>query len=109
MFKGRDTYKSKSGRWVVYFVNIIFQVLPKILAIQIFSFGFVAFFFGPAEVIPSLLWIPFVMVAARAIVYYFWRSSSRTCSIRGSLLFGLSTIYTFNEFDFFSKSTVRHI
>ena len=37
---GRNTYQN-SKRWCVYFFSIILQVMPKLLAYQVFAFGFV--------------------------------------------------------------------
>ena len=79
------------------FFSIICQVVPKIFAYLVFSFGFIGSFKYPNAIIPSILALPLILSLARAIVY---RISRRSKSWRFSLLFGLSTMYTLNEHDF---------
>ena len=57
---GRTTHKTKL-RWIIFFLSIICQVVPKIFAYLVFSFGFVGYVSSNA-IIPSLLILPLFMV-----------------------------------------------
>ena len=112
-----ETYFSKSGRkeyktiqrWALYFSSIIFQVVPKIFAYQMFAFGFVPYIapkgMGPDLIIPVLLTLPLILSLIRAIVFYFAFARDDTektvgKKIKDSLLFGLATMYVCMENDF---------
>ena len=71
---GRRTYKTP-GRWLLYFSSILFQVVPKIFAYQVFAFGFVPHVagseWGPDLIIPVLLGLPLGLSILRAIVFHY--------------------------------------
>ena len=101
---GRKIYKTK-GRWILFFMSIIFQVIPKIFAYQIFAFGFIPYLFpeiGADLIIPTLLILPFVLSFIRAMVYLCSIAEKRMGhkSLRESLFFGLATIYVCSEHAF---------
>ena len=112
-----ETYFSKSGRkeykttkrWALYFSSIVFQVVPKIFAYQMFAFGFVPYIapegMGPDLIIPVLLTLPLLLSLIRAIVFYFAFAKEDTektvgKNIKDSLLFGLATMYVCMENNF---------
>jgi hypothetical protein len=112
-----ETYFSKSGRkeykttqrWALYFSSIVFQVVPKIFAYQMFAFGFVPYIapkeMGPDLIIPVLLTLPLFLSLIRAIVFYFAfakddKEKTVGKKIKDSLLFGLATMYVCMENDF---------
>ena len=108
---GRRTYKTP-GRWLLYFSSILFQVVPKIFAYQVFAFGFVPYVagneWGPDLIIPTLLGLPSVLSILRAIVFH--------CTVfkfkefpkrRESLLFGLATMYVCSENDFHYRNALE--
>ena len=105
---GRNTWIKHPSKFIVYFISIIFQVVPRILAYEAFAFGVMGKLM-PDLIIPCLLMLPLLMASLRSIVYgvYIRLSKSRrdiTKSDRpwASLLFGLSSIYSFNEHYFYS-------
>ena len=104
---GRNTYQN-SKRWCVYFFSIILQVMPKLLAYQVFAFGFVGTY-SPSLIIPSLVIYPLLLCLARALVYYCYITEFRpehidaSKRIKACLLFGISTVYTFNEQFFYTN------
>ena len=102
---GRNTWIKHPSKFIVYFISIIFQVVPRILAYEAFAFGVVGKLM-PDLIIPSLLILPLLMASLRSIVYgVYIRLSKRsdiTKYVRASLLFGLSSIYSFNEHYFYS-------
>ena len=89
---GRTTHKTKL-RWIIFFLSIICQVVPKIFAYLVFSFGFVGQI-GSNAIVPSLLILPLFMSIARATFYHLWEKS-KSCG--WSMLFGLSSMYILNE------------
>ena len=112
-----ETYFSKSGRkeykttqrWALYFSSIVFQVVPKIFAYQMFAFGFVPYIapkgMGPDLIIPVLLTLPLILSLIRAIVFFFAFANEDTKKpvgkkIKESLLFGLATMYVCMENNF---------
>ena len=112
-----ETYFSKSGRkeykttqrWALYFSSIVFQVVPKIFAYQMFAFGFVPYIapkgMGPDLIIPVLLTLPLILSLIRAIVFFFTFANEDTKKpvgkkIKESLLFGLATMYVCMENNF---------
>ena len=90
---GRTTHKTKL-RWIIFFLSIICQVVPKIFAYLVFSFGFVGHISGSNAIVPSLLILPLFMSIARATFYHLWEKSKSCC---WSMLFGLSSMYILNE------------
>ena len=104
---GRKNYTKKPARYLVYALSIIFQVIPKILAYLFFAFGVIGYNL-PELIIPSLLLLPLISAMIRSIIYHCFRDFSSKYrehrSKRASALFGLSTIYTFNEHYFYSKN-----
>ena len=109
---GRRTYKTKpKPRWLLYFSSIVYQVVPKIFAYQVFAFGFVPYIgkimtekfslspdLGPNLIIPVLLFLPLFLSLVRAIVFHLFAFKPR--SWRESFLFGLSTMFVCSENDF---------
>ena len=95
---GKHTYKSHIN-WAIFFMSIILQVVPKIFAFQIFSFGFIAFHFGPGHIIGSLLVIAWISSGTRAVWHYL---ASRNKSVKSSMLFGLSSLYYLSEHHFYT-------
>ena len=109
---GRRTYKTKpKPRWLLYFSSIVYQVVPKIFAYQVFAFGFVPYIgkimtekfslspdLGPNLIIPVLLLLPLFLSLVRAIVFHMFAFKRR--SWRESFLFGLSTMFVCSESDF---------
>ena len=104
---GKKALIKYPSKLFVYFNSIIFQVIPRILAYEAFAFGVVGKLLAPFLIIPSLLILPLLMVSLRAIVYRVYiRLSKRRYTITrpvwASLLFGLSSLYSFNEHNFYS-------
>ena len=109
---GRRTYKTKpKPRWLLYFSSIVYQVVPKIFAYQVFAFGFVPYVgnilsekynlspdLGPNMIIPVLLVLPLLLSLLRAFVFHLAVFKSRRG--RESFLFGLSTMFVCSENDF---------
>ena len=83
------------GRWIFYFLSIIFQIIPKILAYQVFAFGFWTYFFGHHYVIAYIFILPVFFVFVRMIGFFF---ATKKFYLLNSLAFAMSTIYTFNSF-----------
>ena len=108
---GRQTYVNLP-RWLLYFSSIIFQVMPKMLAYQVFAFGFVGRI-SANLIIPSMVFIPLSLCFIRALVYYCYIHKFRPDFIepekrfKACLLFGFSTIYTFNEQYFYTTERQR--
>ena len=104
---GRDSYQNLQ-RFLTYFLSIILQVMPKLLAYQVFAFGFIGSL-SPGFIIPSLVVIPMILCFVRAMVYYCYNEHFRPNYIhprkklKACLLFGFSTVYTFNEQDFYKN------
>ena len=108
---GRKTYKTP-GKWALYFSSIIFQVVPKIFAYQIFAFGFIPIVgeylvpeYGPNFIIPTLLLLPLVLSFFRASVFFctfYGKESTKTFGekARESMLFGLATMFVCMENNF---------
>ena len=99
---GRHAYKNKT-RWTIFFLCIIFQVVPKIFAYLVFCFGFVGHHIGPEYIIPSLLILALILSGLRAFAHG-WLNGCEKNSFRASLLFGLSSIYILNEHEFFKPN-----
>ena len=106
---GRRSYKTKpKPRWFLYFNSIIFQVVPKIFAYQVFAFGFVPYItkylssdLGPNLIIPVLLTLPFLLSILRTIVFHLTVfKCQRFPRWRDSILFGLATMFVCSENDF---------
>ena len=108
---GRRTYKTP-GRWLLYFSSILFQVVPKIFAYQVFAFGFVPYVagdeLGPDLIIPVLLGLPLVLSILRAIVFHWTVFHFKEFpKRRESLLFGLATMYVCSENDFHYRNALE--
>jgi hypothetical protein len=92
----------------LYFSSIIFQVVPKIFAYQIFAFGFIPYLVpdnGPNFIIPSLLLLPLVLSFFRASVFFctfYGKESEKSLGekARESMLFGLATMFVCMENNF---------
>ena len=99
---GRKTYKTP-GKWALYFSSIIFQVVPKIFAYQIFAFGFIPYLLpdnGPNFIIPTLLLLPLVLSFFRASVFFCTSKKKFGEKARESMLFGLATMFVCMENNF---------
>ena len=109
---GRRTYKTKpKPRWLLYFSSIVYQVVPKIFAYQVFAFGVAPHVgnilsekynlspnLGPNLIIPFLLLLPLLLSLLRAFVFHLAVFKPRR--VRESFLFGLSTMFVCSENDF---------
>ena len=96
---GRRIYKTK-GKWAMFFIGIVLQVVPKIFAYQVFCFGFVPYLFpeiGHDLIVPTLLILPLVFSFIRAMIYLCF---SPIKSQRVALFFGLATTYVCSEHAF---------
>ena len=116
---GRRSYKTKpKPRWFLYFNSIIFQVVPKIFAYQVFAFGFVPYIgklisekykissdLGPNLIIPVLLTLPFLLSILRTILFHLTVFKCQGFpKWRDSILFGLATMFVCSENDFHYRS-----
>ena len=112
---GRRSYKTKpKPRWFLYFNSIIFQVVPKIFAYQVFAFGFVPHIgklisekydissdLGVNLIIPVLLTLPFLLSILRTIVFHLTVFKCQGFPrLIDSILFGLATMFVCSENDF---------
>ena len=95
-------------RLMTYFLSIVLQVMPKLLTYQVFAFGCIGAI-HPNLIIPSVILVPFILCIVRAIVFYHYIKKYRPDYIhpdkrmKASILFGLSTVYIYNEQLFYTK------
>ena len=101
-------------RLLTFFLSIVFQIIPKLLTYQAFAFGYVGAI-NPNLIIPSLVLVPFTLCIVRGMVYYCYIHKYRPDYIdkdkrlKASILFGLSTIYIYNEQSFYVNQSYSRI
>ena len=95
-FSKKERHKTL-GRWLFFFLSIIFQIIPKILAYQVLAFGFWSHYLGNHYVIAYIFIMPVFLILVRVIMY--WIIAGKPYILQG-LIFAMSTIYTFNNFAF---------
>ena len=107
-----STYFSKPGKSafmtfktsLLYFVGVLFQVVPKLFSFQLFAFGVVGKLLGPNYIIPSLIILPMLIAILVGTLYFTSKNSDNTCNLlQVSSLLGLSSIYTYVGIEFLWK------
>ena len=92
---GKEAYKTIQ-RMVCYFFSILFSIVPKLFAYEIFAFGVIGRYCGVNWIIPFVVGTPIMLV----FVFSMFQSESMIIYDRRAILSKLSSIFVYIGHDF---------
>jgi ankyrin repeat protein len=96
-----ENYFARSGkgqqktwqRWLVMFLGVIFQMVPRLLALEAFAFGIIGFYFGPDCMVASCLALPMLHIFGCACVFFYLNPVKSWDTLIDSALEGFSSLF----------------